>query len=222
MIWAKKHASVFAPSKFQLTHHTRRRQVADVDRHIQIEQTIIPPSASSKYLGVTLDTALNWKQHIPNLKIKISKSIGALASLTGSTWGAGVTELRKIYQAVVIPQMMYGCSVWSVAHERGEGYIKQTIDSLKTLQAKAGRIIGGAYKATSGPALDVELHLLPIEHQIWKTSAETASRILSLGRMPTLAGFQLLRTTRSRWRKEPYLSPLKHGQASSSAPRSVD
>jgi ribonuclease HI/exonuclease III len=209
-VWAKRHASVFAPSKFQLTHHTRRRQVADVDCYIQIEQTIIHPSESSKYLGVTLDTALNWKQHIQNLKIKISKSIGALASLAGSTWGAGVTELRKIYQAVVIPQMMYGCSAWSVAHEHGEGYTKQTIDSLKTLQAKAGRIIGGAYKATSGPALDVELHLLPIEHQIWKTSAETVSRILSSDRMPTLAGFQLFRTTRSRWRKEPYLSPLEH------------
>ncbi|PVH74425.1 hypothetical protein DL98DRAFT_604349 [Cadophora sp. DSE1049] len=191
MIWAKKHASVFAPSKFQLTHHTRRRQVADVDRHIQIEQTIIPPSESSKYLGVTLDTALNWKQHIQNLKIKISKSIGALVSLAGSTWGVRVAKLRKIYQAVVIPQMMYGCF-------RGEGYIKQTIDSLKTLQAKAGRIIGGAYRATLGPALDVELHLLPIKHQMWKTSAETVSRILSSDKMPTLAGFQLLRTTRSR------------------------
>ncbi|KAG9245883.1 hypothetical protein BJ878DRAFT_499392, partial [Calycina marina] len=111
--------------------------------------------------------------------------------------------------------MTYGCSVWSVAHEHGEAYIdrhytKQTIYSLQTLQAKAGRIIGGAYKATSGPALDVELYLLPIEQQIWKTSAETVGRILSSDRMPTLAGFQLLRTTRSRWRKEPYLSPLKH------------
>tara|TARA_R110002060_G_scaffold45792_2_gene57126 strand:+ start:281 stop:802 length:522 start_codon:yes stop_codon:yes gene_type:complete len=28
--------------------------------------------------------------------------------------------------------------------------------------------------------------------------------------MLTLAGFQLLRTTRSRWRKEPYLSPGEH------------
>jgi hypothetical protein len=58
-----------------------------------------------------LSTALNWKQHIQNSKIKISKSIGALASLAGSTWGARVTELRKIYQAVVVPQMMYGCSM---------------------------------------------------------------------------------------------------------------
>ena len=111
MIWAREHVSVFAPSKFQLTHHTRRRQVADVDRHIQIEQTIIPPSKSSKYLGITLNTTLNWKQHIQNLKIKISQSIGALANLAGSTWGTGVAELRKIYQAVVVPQMMYGCSV---------------------------------------------------------------------------------------------------------------
>lgn len=32
-IWAKRHALVFAPNKFQLAHHTRRRQV-EVDRYI--------------------------------------------------------------------------------------------------------------------------------------------------------------------------------------------
>ena len=207
--WAKRHASVFAPSKFQLTHYTRRRQL-ELDRQVQVDQTAVRPSASSKYLGVTLDTALNWKHHIQNIITKTSKSIGALTSLAGSTWGASVTELRRIYQAVVIPQMMYGCSAWSVAHERGEGYTKQTIDSLKRLQAKAARIIGGAYKATSGPALDIELYLLPIEQQIWKTSSETVSRILSTEKMPALAGFRLLRTTRSRGRQTPYVSPLAH------------
>jgi YD repeat-containing protein len=207
--WARRHASVFAPSKFQLTHHTRRRQIED-DRQVQVDQTAICPSTGSKYLGVTLDRALNWKQHVQNLTIKASKSIGALTSLAGSTWGASVTELRRIYQAVVIPQMMHGCSAWSVAQERGEGYTKQTIDSLKRLQAKAARIIGGAYKATSGPALDIELHLLPIEQQIWKTSAETVSRILSTDKMPTLAGFRLFRSTRSRGRQTPHMSPLEH------------
>lgn len=207
--WAKRHASVFAPSKFQLTHHTRRRQV-EVDHQVQVDQASVKPSGSSKYLGVTLDTALNWKHHIQNVTTKISKSIGALISLAGSTWGASVTELRRIYQAVVIPQMMYGCSVWSVAQERGEGYTKQTANSLKRLQAKAARIIGGAYKATSGAALDIELHLLPIEQQIWKTSAETVSRILSTDKMPTLAGFRILRNTRNRGRRTQYISPLEH------------
>jgi hypothetical protein len=88
--------------------------------------------------------------------------------------------------------------MWSIAHEHGEGYTKQTIDSLKILQAKAGRIIRGAYKATLGLALDVKLHLLLVEHQIWKTSARAVSRILSSDKMLALVGFQLFRTTRSR------------------------
>jgi hypothetical protein len=46
----------------------------------------------------------------------------------------------------------------------------------------------GAYKATSGPALDAELHLLPVQHQIWKTSAETVSRIIISDKMSALAG----------------------------------
>lgn len=125
--WAKRHAPLLATSKFQLTHHARRRQL-EVDRQVQVDQTTVRPSASSKYLGGTLDTSLNGKQHIQNLTTKISKSIGALTSLAGSTWGASVTELRGIYQAVVIPQMMYGCSAWSVAQEHGDGYTRQTIN----------------------------------------------------------------------------------------------
>ncbi|PQE33843.1 reverse transcriptase protein [Rutstroemia sp. NJR-2017a WRK4] len=47
--------------------------------------------------------------------------------------GASATELRKIYQAVIIPQMMYSCSAWSVAQGNKKGYTKQIIDSLKRL-----------------------------------------------------------------------------------------
>jgi hypothetical protein len=83
--WARRHASVFAPEKFQLTHHIRKRGVAGGEHKIQVEQTEVHPSSSSKYLGVTLDTALNWKRHVQYLTIKISKFIGALASLAGST-----------------------------------------------------------------------------------------------------------------------------------------
>jgi hypothetical protein len=58
MTWAKKHASVFAPDKFQLTHHTRKRKISERDRTIRVDQTEIHPATSCKYLGITLDTAL--------------------------------------------------------------------------------------------------------------------------------------------------------------------
>lgn len=209
-VWAKKHASVFDPGKFQLTHHTRKRLATELDHGIQMEQTTIYPSPSCKYLGITMDTELNWKQHIQKLKLKVSRSIGALSSLAGSTWGAKVTELRRIYQAVVIPQMMYGCSIWSIAQEQREGYTQQTLNSLTALQAKAARTISGAFKSTSIPALNIELHLLPIEQQIWKTNRETVSRILSTEKISALMGFRTIRNRRSRGRKKPYQSPLEH------------
>ncbi|PQE27487.1 zinc knuckle protein [Rutstroemia sp. NJR-2017a BVV2] len=85
-----------------------------------------------------------------------------------------------------------------------------TTNSLKRLQAKVARIIGGIYKATSGTALDIELHLLPIEQQIWKTNTKTVSRILSTENIPTLAGFHILRNTRNQGRQILYISPLEH------------
>jgi ribonuclease HI len=38
-------------------------------------------------------------------------------------------------------------------------------------------MISGAFRATSGPALDVETHLLPMEHRIWKHNLEALTRL---------------------------------------------
>lgn len=209
--WATKHASVFAPSKFQLTHFTRTRQKFNIECQVVIAEQAIIPSTKSKYLGMTLDSALNWKQHIRGIKIKATKSIGALASLAGATWGASLLDLRKIYQAVVVPQIMYGCSAWSIATEKRLGYTNQTLHCLNKLQARAAKIIAGAFRSTSGPALNVELYLLPIAQQIWKTNVEVVSRILSTPGIPSLVEFRSFRTRRTRRRRlKPYISPLEY------------
>jgi hypothetical protein len=78
--WATKHVLVFALSKFQLTHFTRTCQRFDIERLVIMTQQEIIPSRTSKYLGLTLDLALVWKQHIQAIKF-----IRALASLAGLT-----------------------------------------------------------------------------------------------------------------------------------------
>ncbi|KAJ3469891.1 hypothetical protein MRS44_003956 [Fusarium solani] len=49
---------------------------------------------------------------------------------------------------------------------------KQDTGTAAESAGRAARAISGAYKATSAPALDIETHLLPIEHQIWKHNAD--------------------------------------------------
>ncbi|KAG7403415.1 Retrovirus-related Pol polyprotein from type-1 retrotransposable element R1 4 [Fusarium oxysporum f. sp. rapae] len=177
--WAATHASIFAPDKFQLTHFTRTRTRIDVEEPLQTRWGMIEPKKTCKYLGLIMDSTLTWKQHIDEVQRKVTKTVNALGSLGGSTWGVTMREMRKIYKGVAVPQMMYACSAWSNANwrTRDKPYTERTLSKLQSLHARASRVISGAFKATSIPALDIETYLLPVELQIFKHNVNALGRI---------------------------------------------
>jgi len=65
------------------------------------------------------------------------KSIGALRQLSRSTWGISLGNMRKAYQAIVIPQLLYASSIW---YGSGKGK-KWMVDRLSSLQHEAGVVI---------------------------------------------------------------------------------
>ncbi|KAJ6439009.1 reverse transcriptase [Purpureocillium lavendulum] len=197
--WASSHASVFAPDKFQLTHLTRAKSRIDTSTPLQTRWGVIKPKPTCKYLGVTMDSKLRWRQHIDEMERKVSKTIAALSCLGNTAWGARTKEMRTIYRGVALPQMMYACSAWSNAGWPGNGYTQKTLRKIQSLQGRAARVMSGAYKATSLPALDVEMHLLPIEQQIWKHNIEALDRIGAPSRRPT----------RESQRRRTKISPLE-------------
>jgi ribonuclease HI len=179
--WATTHASVFAPDKFQLTHFTRSRKRINVDAPIQTEWGEIKPSPTCKYLGLTLDIKLKWREHIETVRQKATRTVHMLSSLGSSTWGVRLQDMRRLYEAIALPQMMYACSIWSNANlnDKKRCYTYKTIDALRSIEARAARSMCGAYRATSRVALDVETFLLPIEQQIWKHNADVITRLSS-------------------------------------------
>ncbi|KAJ3552838.1 hypothetical protein NPX13_g11022 [Xylaria arbuscula] len=206
--WATKHASVFAPDKFQLTHFTRTRTRIDTQQTLQSPWGEIPPKPTCKYLGVTMDTALRWKPHIEEVRRKAMKTVAALQTLGNSRWGIGLHGMRKIYRGVAIPQIMYAGSIWSNADSYRKAYTQKTLETLQRIQVTAARAISGAFRATSRPALDVETHLLPVEQQIWKHNAETMGRILATRDIPEIDKYRDQNAAPSS-RKRTYTSPLK-------------
>ena len=206
--WADTHASKFAPEKFQLTHFTRARTRMDVKRPLDTAWGKIKPRATCKYLGVTLDSKLKWKEHVQEIRRKTTNTVNALGCLGSSTWGVSLADMRKIYRGVAVPQMMYACSLWSNPGGSKGIYTDKTLNMLKAVQARAARSICGAFKATSRPALDVETHLLPIEHQIWKHNAEAVGRMLTCDGLPELSGLAEERRQMGRQRKATHISPL--------------
>ena len=82
------------PDKTQVTaFHLRNREVNRslkiVWNEVDLENTAYP-----KYLGVTLDRALNYKQHILNTKMKVATRNNLLRKLTNSTWRTNARTIR--------------------------------------------------------------------------------------------------------------------------------
>jgi hypothetical protein len=43
---------------------------------------------------------------------KAGTSLQALRGLAGSTWGVALSSMRCLYQAIIVPQMLYGVASW--------------------------------------------------------------------------------------------------------------
>jgi ribonuclease HI/uncharacterized protein YchJ len=99
-----------------------------------------------------------------------------LSRITGSTWGMSLLNLRKIYQAVILRQVLYGCSAWYIP--AGEAsHRKKVKDWIKSIQYKGLKVVAGAFKATSTAALEIECHIKPIPQQLDKHLWDAAMRI---------------------------------------------
>ncbi|KAG1675725.1 hypothetical protein GQR58_014551 [Nymphon striatum] len=66
-----------------------------------------------KYLGVLLDKDLSWKQHIQQVKLKISKGIGILAKIRHYV---PQQILRNLYFAFIQPHVNYALINWGSAN----------------------------------------------------------------------------------------------------------
>lgn len=207
-LWAKRHGAKFAPDKFELIHFKNPRE-PDINQNEQNTATSIPsdvdpydfdachpqgndqmsisvpggrqiePSQHAKYLGIWLDKFLLFQKHRDYVIARANGSLEALRGITGSTWGVSLLSIRKVYQAVVVPQLLYGLSAW---YGPATGSLKswerhRVVAAFARVQKRAAITISGAFKGVSGALLDVELYLLPIHLQMQQNIEEAAIRI---------------------------------------------
>ena len=83
---------------------------------------------SIKYLGVFIDSHLNWKSHVNYIVKEIKRSIGILSKIRYFT---KLNILTNLYYTLIYPFLIYGIIVWDSCYPT----------SQKPLQKKAMRII---------------------------------------------------------------------------------
>jgi hypothetical protein len=126
--------------------------------HNQTENTEILRTKNLKFLGVTLDAALNWNKHCDELARKLSSACYSLRTIKNLT---NIKVAKQAYYANFESHLRYGIEFW------GGSSIKN-IDKIFKLQKKAMRIINGIEKNKIKPSAIKNSHCKPyfIKHKI--------------------------------------------------------
>jgi len=90
---------------------TRRKSRQTKELEIYLNYKTLTQVNRFKYLGITLNSKLTFRDHIITMTDKCSKLIFALSKSAKLNWGLNYTTLKTIYAGVILP-LLYGAPVW--------------------------------------------------------------------------------------------------------------
>jgi hypothetical protein len=91
---------------------------------------------TTRYLGVTLDTRLNWSPYIYQVRKKTAQRMGMLGPLLNRKSDLSVRNGVLLDKQLIRPQMDYACPAWSAARTH--------IRRVQVLKSKYLRLAAGA------------------------------------------------------------------------------
>ena len=92
---------------YMMFHQTRAKHITNFK--ININNNVIDRSMNIKFLGVIIDSKLNWAAHILYIKNKIAKSIGIFFKIRNLL---DKHSLRNMYFTFIYPYLIYCVEIW--------------------------------------------------------------------------------------------------------------
>ncbi|CAF4423479.1 unnamed protein product [Rotaria sp. Silwood2] len=107
--WCKSWKLKLQPTKTELIHftvHPRRSFKNPIN--IKIQDTIVTPSDSTRYLGIIIDKRLNWRSHIHHIESKIAGRISLLRFLNKTAYESNDKIMLNIFKSIARTMIIYG------------------------------------------------------------------------------------------------------------------
>ena len=111
--WGKICGLNFNPAKTVVVHFTRRQKSAPYQ--LKVDGVEVDYSDSVKYLGVTIDKGLYWRQPVQEKVEKARSLTYMIMGATKANFGPCPKWTRWAYTGVVRPMIAYRAPIW--AHE---------------------------------------------------------------------------------------------------------
>ena len=128
----------FHPGKCQHMKITNKKK--PLPSNYKIHDIPILETDSAKYLGVVIDSKLNWKLHYSQM---IKKCNSTLAFIKRNLNKAPKSVKARCYTGLVRPRAEYASAVWDPHHQ-------VDIVNIEKIQKSAARFVTGNYKMENG------------------------------------------------------------------------
>ena len=110
--WAKDNKTRFNDQKSKVMLMTRRKRERK-DIEVYLNHKLFEQVYNMKYLGITIDSKLTYREHIKNVTEKCKKLIFSLSKSAKLHWGLNHAALKTIYTGGILPLLLYGKPVWA-------------------------------------------------------------------------------------------------------------
>lgn len=144
--------------------YSPRDVLSDLHTHPTIDfgdRKKLTPVHSSKWLGVTFDQHLNFKQHRLDVVAKGLQRAGFIASLSHAQWGISPKLMRTLLSTIIHTATDYRAAAWLPFEVP-----KYFVDKLSTIDLTCARSALGALKSTPKIFLTHNLKLIDPETRI--------------------------------------------------------
>jgi len=166
--WCDQIGLAVNPSKTSIVLFTEKRRIPAV-RPLIFFDSNVSVTDQVNYLGVILDSKLNWSAHIDWRVKKACMAFGQCRRTIGKSWGLKPKYIHWIYTAIVRPTLAYACLLWW--HKAGAVTVQTKLNHLQRMCLMA---MSGAFTTTPTAALEALFSVKPL-HVYLKQEAQSCA-----------------------------------------------
>ncbi len=159
-----------------------RKYNIELPRKLKLDGLEIDFCNTVKYLGIHLDSKLNWQYHINQTAKKCTNILFATRKMIGTQWGLSPDKVLWIYNAIIKPIITYACVTWSPRAIKA----KTSLNVLDKFGNLTLLMATGALRSSSQDALHMLLDILPTKLELEKSALLQALRLKSLDHWPKI------------------------------------
>lgn len=153
--WCQMNKLTLNTNKSKIVLYNNRMSVKSENLAIKIGNTCLDSVPEYKYLGVILDSKLQFVSHVNSIKQKISYR---MATLRKVRWTLGYKEALTLYKSCILPFFDQGSLFYNCA-------TVEVLKGLQTLQNKCLRIVVGKKEWEGTEATQKKCKLLSVSNR---------------------------------------------------------